>query len=620
MDPRLLAYYNRELQFVREMGGEFAQAFPKIASRLGLEGLECADPYVERLLEGFAFLAARVQLKLDAEYPHFTQHLLEMTYPQYLAPTPSMGIVELQPRKGVSPKGFTLPRDTALRANRPRGDQTSCEFRTAHEVTLWPVEIGEVEYLTHARGITGADPTSRRSVEAAVRIALRTTEPLPFKGLALDELVLFVRGSNRLAMHLYEQLLANATGVAVRWEGKDAPVMLPASTVTRFGFDDEQALLPYRNRAFHGYRLLHEYFAFPDRFLFVRLQGLGRILASCDAREVELVVLLDRLEPELDHAIDARSLSLHCTPAVNLFPRRADRIHIEQGRFEYHVVPDRTRPMDLEVYQVETVTGFGSGDLEVEFRPFYHSKNWNAHEEDRAYYTARRAPRALSARQKQDGPRSSYVGSEVFVSLVDAREAPFCPDLRQLGLNVLCTNRDLSLRMPVGLGATDFSLMSGGPVQAVRCISGPTRPRVSWPSGETAWRLISHLSLNYLSLVDQDVREGAVALRELLGLYADLADPAARKQIEGVQSISASPIVRRIPAPGPVAFGRGLGIEVTLEDAAFEGSGCYLLASVLEHFFTRYTSINSFTETTLRTVERGEVTRWAARPGLRHAL
>jgi type VI secretion system protein ImpG len=226
----------------------------------------------------------------------------------------------------------------------------------------------------------------------------------------------------------------------------------------------------------------------------------------------------------------------------------------------------------------------------------------------------------LTEKQRRSGSRSSYVGSETFVSLVDGNEAPYQSDLRQLAVNLLCTNRDLPLQMPLGTGRTDFTMASGAPVKTVRCIAGPTKPRPSFAEGDTSWRLISHLSLNYLSLADTDERQGAASLREMLSLYGDLAEAAIQKQIDGVKSISSEAITRRLPGRGPVGYGRGLEIAVTFDEAAFEGTGVFVLGAVLESFFAKYVSINSFAETVIRTLDRGEIMRWPARVGGRLLL
>jgi type VI secretion system protein ImpG len=625
MDPRLLHLYNRELQYIRELGAEFAKEFPKIAGRLGLEGFECADPYVERLLEGFAFLTARVQLKLEAEFPRFTQHLLEAVQPDYLAPTPSMAVVKLQPdpAEGSIAAGFEVPRDTVLRGRVASGDTTACEYRTAQPVTLLPLELADVRYLPSGTALAALGLPELPGARAGVALTLRATAGLTFDKIALQDLRLYVRGSEQLPARLYEQLLAHGRAVVVRPPGR--PVLwqevLPTQSIGRVGFDDDEALLPAGPRTFAGYRLLREYFAFPQRFLFVDLKGLLRASRRCTGPELEVVVVLDRSEPALVNAIDASNLSLFCTPAVNLFPRRADRIHVDSAMHEYHVVPDRTRPMDFEVFAIRAVSGIGSqSGQEQRFRPLYALADRGEREPGRGYYAALREPRRLSERQRQRGPRSSYVGSEVFVTIVDVDEAPFPTDLRQLAVDTLCTNRDLPLHMPLGLKDPDFTLESGAPVAAARVVVGPTVPHEAWSTGDPTWRLISHLSLNYLSLVDSDTGGGAAGLRGLLSLYADLADATSRRQVDGVLSVSSHPLVRRLPGRGPITFGRGLEVRVTCDESAFEGASIFLLGAILERFFARYVSINSFTETVVDSNTRGEVMRWPARLGQRHLI
>ncbi|MEJ1354415.1 MAG: type VI secretion system baseplate subunit TssF [Candidatus Sedimenticola sp. (ex Thyasira tokunagai)] len=622
MDPRLLKYYNRELQHIREMGGEFAQEFPKIAGRLGLEGFECADPYVERLLEGFAFMAARVQLKLDAEFPRFTQHLLEAVYPHYLAPTPSMAVVQFQPdlTEGGLAEGFKLPRESKLRSLLGKNEQTSCEYRTAHDVDLWPLELTEAGYLTT---LAGTGLPDMPGVKSAIRLRLRCTAGLTFDKLQLENLPLYLRGADELPMHLYEQILGNAVALVARPVSRPPPwqEVITKEHIRPMGFEDDQALLPCGPRAFQGYRLLHEYFAFPARYMFIEFTGLGAAVQRCKDDELELVILLNRNDSELEKRFDASNFALFCTPAINLFPKECDRIHLSHKFSEPHVVPDRTRPMDFEVYSISGITGYGTDTgLEQEFLPFYASNDVAAQQPDLTFFTQRREPRVLSSRQKRKGPRSSYIGSEVFVSLVDADEAPYQADLRQLGIKSMCTNRDLPLSIPIGKENTDFTLEASAPVESIRCAAGPTRPKPSWAEGDSSWRLISHLSLNYLSITNSSEAQGAEALRELLSLYGDIGESTVRKQISGVRMISTRPVIRRIPVEGPIALGRGQEIKLTLDEDAFEGTGGFLLGAVLERFFARYASINSFTQTIITTAERGEIMRWPLRTGQRHVL
>lgn len=625
MDPRLLKYYNHELQHIREMAGEFALEYPKIAGRLGLDGFECADPYVERLLEGFAYLSARVQLKVDAEFPRFTQHLLDMVYPHYLSPTPSMAVVQLQPdlMEGSLNEGFVIPKQTSLRSQLGKGEQTACEYRTAHDLTLWPIELVEAEYLNGLGTVANLGIPSVRGLKAGIRLRLKTTAGLTFNQLTLNSLPLYLRGVGEVPMQIYEQLLANSLAVVVQ------PVNRPLawqhiikhSAVLPVGFTPDEALLPYTPRSFQGYRLLQEYFAFPERYMFAELTQLQPALQQCSDNEIDVFILLNRSNPRLVNEIDVSRFALFCTPAINVFPKRADRIHLSNQTNEYHIVPDRTRPLDYEVYQIRDVTGYGTtSDDQQTFLPFYQASSDISHAQRRAYYSVIRTPRLISAKQKLQGPRSSYVGNEIYISIVDANEAPFNSELRQLGLETLCTNRDLPLQLPIGVGDTDFTIQTGAPVKSIRCLSGPTKPRPSNAHKDTAWKLINHLSLNYLSLINSNEKDGASAFRSLLSLYGDNSDLSFRKQIEGVLFIQSKPIVRRINTAGPIVFGRGLEITLTVDEAAFEGSGVFLLGMVLEQFFAQYVSLNSFTETVLKTNDRGEIMRWQARLGQRNLI
>ncbi len=621
MDPRLLRHYESELAFMRDMGGEFAAEFPKIASRLGLGSTEVADPYVERLLEGFAFLTARIQVKMEAEFPTFTQSLLQMVYPHYLAPTPSMAVVRLQPDAGLRamPGGATLPAGTELRSLLGTEDQTNCEFRTAHPVQLLPIELTEADYIGSPAALVALGLPENRRVKAAIRLRLKVTGEMPFRELALHRLTFFLGGAEGVRMRLYEQLTSNVVQLWARPALRPLPWQesLPARVVRPIGFDPEEALLPRVAQSFDGYRLLQEYYAMPERFLFVAIDGLDRAAIRNATGEMEVIILLDRADPALANGFDASAMLLFCTPAINLFSRRSDRIDLTTGKAEHQIVPDRMRPLDFEVFDVRGVEAFASdGSAPQRFLPFY-AANDLSRQSEQSYYTLRRQPRQLSSRARQRGPRSSYFGHDLFITLVDGAQAPLDRELRQLGLDLLCTNRDLPLGMPVGRQATDFTIPVSAPVASVRCIVGPTAPRPCRSDGEYAWRFISHLNLNYLSLADTDELQGAAALRELLRLYVPQSGTVAARQLEGLLSVAARPVVRRIPGSGPIAAGRGLGLTLLMDEGPFGGTGAVLLGAVLERFFAKYVSINGFTETTLNCVDRGEVMRWPLRLGIR---
>ncbi len=620
MDPNLLRHYNEELTHLREVGAEFAQEFPKIAARLSLDGLEVSDPYVERLLEGFAFLTARIQLKLDAEHPRFVQHLLETVYPGFLSPVPSMMIARMRPDP-LDPnlgRGFTIPRGSALTSELARGQNTHCEFRTAHDVTLWPIEIASVQYFSFAPDLPLNQLPVAKPVRGGLRIKLKLQGGLKFKQLRLDKLQFFISAADEIAFRLHELVLGNAVGSFVVG-GSHGPAggFADAESVQPVGFDDEHALLPETLRGFSGHRLLQELAAMPQRFLFFEINDLARRLASVDSAEAEITLLFSRGEAALESLVDAGSLALFCTPAINLFPKRLDRIQLGAGSWEHHVVPDRTRPMDHEVHTLESVTGYGVAQVaEQSFQPLYASFH-EASSSHGAYYTVRREPRLLSARQRLEGPRSAYIGQEVFLSLVDPQNAPYSEDIRQLSVTALVTNRDLPTLLPGS--TTTWVLDAAGPAGRIETLRGPTRPVQRLARGDVGWAMVSLLTLNYLSIAGEDPKRAASALRTLLALHGPEQDTGWAKQIESIHWLEARAVVRRLPFPGPLTFGCGVEVTALVDELGFQGSSAFLMGSVLDRFFARHAAANSFCETVLRSASRGEIMRSAPRIGT-HAV
>lgn len=621
MDTRLLKHYEQELAFVREMGDEFATAYPKIAGRLGMGQLEVMDPYVERLMEGFAFMAARVQLELEQQNANLTQSLLETVYPHYLAPIPSMMIARLEPDPGQGnlAAGVTVPRGTELRGQVRDTAETGVIYTTSQDVTLWPLEITEAEYIDTRGDLVAAGMGRCSPAKAALRLRLRRTDGARLAELPLDQLQVFLTGAAAEPWRLYEAIMGQGIGLAGRSTDRRADwVEDLGAGIAACGFDPEEALLPTPARSFDGYRLLQEYFAMPQRFLFTEFSGLASAVQRATGSDLDLYILLRDGLPALASVTPA-NFDLHAVPAINLFRKRCDRVHVADTQVEHLITVDRTAPMDYEIYQLDTVTGIaGDRAADVRFRPFYSTKDLSpsgaAHT---AYYAQRRRLRQRSERQKLSGSRTSYLGSEVYIALTDRTQAPYPREVRQLAVTALCTNRDLPLLTPVGVGDTDFTLPEGGPIRRVRAIVPPTRPRSSLADGKQAWQLISHLSLNYLSLVDADRGTGAAALREIISLYATLGDPSMAKQVDGLTSVSSRAVVRRLSDGVLSTAVRGLEIRVGFDESCFEGTGCYLLGAVLETFFAKYVSLNSFTETVIHSTQRGDIARWPARSGRR---
>ncbi len=632
MNETLLAYYEEELRHLREVGGEFALAFPKIASRLGLDAFECADPYVERLLEGFSFLAARVRMRIDAQFPRFTQHLAEMIHPGLLAPTPSMAVVQIEPDRAhpALARGVAVPRDTLLSSQLERDGTTRCEYRTAHAITLLPLRLTHAAYRGFDGLPSGWSPRLERAPKAILTLRFEWDAAALDARPALDRLPLYLRGSEGLAELIHMRMTGHCVAAALRWRSEDKAryATLPQRCIEAKGFEDAEALLPVSRSTYRGSRLLREYFAFPERFSFVELIELREAVARVDrdATAFDVVLLLDTFDQALHAGVDASSFALHCTPAINLFARRTDRITIDDRRFEHHVVVDRTRPLDFEVFAIEAIAGYPAGDAAPQrFAPFYRARDPGEGGRKQGYFQMRRAQRLLCERERAHGPRSRYAGTEVFVALVDPQEAPYSGDLRQLGVDVLCTNRDLPLSMPVGIGATDFT---GGAdlqaVESVRVVAGPSAPRPPLEEQADLWRLLDMLSTNRLPLVpraaagggaeDGAAGEDAQALRQWLAALCP-ADMAGQHEIALLKAASARVVTRRLPLPGPVCFGRGLEIALTFDDAAFAGARASLLGAVLAAALADYMPINQFAETLVRTPGRGIVMRYPAKAG-----
>ncbi|WP_118136841.1 type VI secretion system baseplate subunit TssF [Oceanicella sp. SM1341] len=621
MDTRLLKHYEEELGFVREMGAEFAEAYPKIASRLGILPMEVLDPYVERLMEGFAFLSARVQLELELQFPQFTQNLLEIVYPHFLAPVPSMMVARFvpDPAQGGLEEGYLLPRGTPLRGHVMEGEQTAVRFTTSQDLTLWPLEVTEAGFVDSRAELVAAGVALHPDARAAVRLRLRRTDGGALAELPLERLTVYLAGAGAEPWRLAEALLGRGLGLAARSTDRRADWAMPLPGAIRpRGFGAEEALLPTPGASFEGYRLLQEYFAMPQRFFFVELDGLAPALARAPDEEVDIYVLLREGAQGLK-SVSAASFELHAAPAINLFSRRCDRVHVSSTEVEHHVVVDRTAPLDYEIWRIEKVTGIsGEGRDDVPFRPFYSTDDLTpAGDTHAAYYSQRRRLRQRSEKQRLKGVRTSYLGSELSLMLSDRAQAPWPGDIRQLAVTALCTNRDLPLLTATGTGETDFFPPDGGPIAEIRAIVPPTRPHPSLAQGAQAWQLVSHLSLNYLSLADADRGKGAAALRELLALYGPTGDHAAARQLEGLTSVSSRPVVRRM-ADGLLSTAvRGLEIRLGFDESFFEGAGCFLLGAVLEAFLASYVSLNSFTETVIQSQQRGEIARWKPRSGRR---
>jgi type VI secretion system protein ImpG len=614
MREELLGYYERELSFLRQLGAEFAQKYPKIAGRLLLEPDRCEDPHVERMIEAAAFLASRVHLKIDDEFPELTESLLNVLYPNFLAPIPSLSIVQFQldAEQANLRMGHVVPRGSVLRSEPVDGQP--CRFRTCYPVTIWPLEVREVRFELPSSGAPMAAGT-----KSVLRLGLRTLGGVPPAELkqkgtgesapeSMESLRFALQGDAKVVYALYELLFNDVVQVELRPGGgaAGAPIVLPPGCLRPVGFDREESLLPHSDRSFEGYRLLQEYFAFPEKYLFFDVAGLQRLAAANFPQAFDLVFSLRREFPQ-EKAVSAQVIRLHCTPIVNLFPHVAEPIRVTHLQSEYRVIPDVGRQTAMEVYSVDQVSSTRP-DLEkpILYEPFYSIRHATAGEETKTFW---HASRRASARKDDEG-------TEVFLTLVDLGFRPSVPDVEAVTVRVTCSNRDLPGRLPFGssTGGADFELEGAGVFTGIRCLRKPTGSLRTPLRRGTQWRLISHLSLNFLSLVERE-GGGPEALQEILKLY-DFADSAAtRQQIAGITRLAARRILRPVGSAS-AGFVRGVEVSAEFDESQFIGAGPFLFASVLERFLALYASVNSFTQLIASTRQReGILKRWPPRAG-----
>ena len=423
---------------------------------------------------------------------------------------------------------------------------------------------------------------------------------------------------------MFELLCAKpATVVARSVNRRDDWSMALGAPVRSRGLAPEEALLPTPRPSFDGYRLLQEFFAMPERNLFIEVSGLQEPLKRVEEDSLDIYLLLRDNKAEIAPNVTTEAFKLHCVPAINLFRKRCDRVQISHRRTEHHLVADRTAPKDFEIFSIGKVSGIRTEERdELPLKAFYSSDEFTAAGGGgAAYYTHKRQLRQRSESEALRGVRTNYLGSESYLMVVDANEAPYPGDLTQLAVEAMVTNRDLPILLPAGVDDV-FHLPDGGPVSRIRTLVGPTKPRPCIAQGDAAWRAISHLSLNYLSISDETDAPGggAAALRELVGLYTPLSDAALKRQLEGIVSVKTRPIVRRIHDGVLSTAVRGLEITMEFDESLFEGSSIYVMGSVLERFFRKYATINSFTETVVKTQQRGEIARWSPNLGTNRVI
>ncbi len=612
MSDELLPYFQQELTFLRHMGQEFSEKYPKIAGRLDLSADGSRDPHVERIVEAFAYLNARIQYKLDDDFPEIIESLLGVLYPHYQQPTPSMAIIQFQLDRSQANRtsGHEVKRGTFLETEPVNGER--CRYQTCYPALAWPFELKSAS-LT-ARPFQAPSTLKSSPAESVLKLELQTLDPeLTFSQIDLGSLRFYLHTSQaHNAFELYELLLSDAIEVVMASSPADPqPVSLSKSSLVPVGFGRDEGMFPYSARSFPGYRLLTEYFAFPEKFRFIDLTGLTPERLARMGNRLEVYVYFNRSSRELERAVSKDNFRLGCAPIVNLFPQRADPFLLTQRQVDYRVIPDARRVSALEIYSIDRVSATSpNGDL-AEFLPFYSLRHGTERGAEQKFWKADRRPGVSS----QSGVADDR-GTEMHLSLVDLGFSPTAPADWTVEVETTCLNRDLPGLLPSGGGRPKLDLTEGkGLISSISCLTRPTstiRPKLGQG---VRWRLLSHLSLNHLSL--SKTGDGAESLREILKLYNVHDDSETRKMIDGILRVRSRRVVGRL-ASAINGLCQGMEVAIHFDETKLSGSGVYLFASVLDRFLGLYASINSFTRLVATSEQRqnqGEVWRWPARAG-----
>lgn len=601
----LLRHYQGELSYLRKMGAGFAETYPKVAGRLDLAGGEGVDPHVERLLEGFAFLTARLQQNLNAEFAHIPQALLGVLYPQFAAPIPSTAIAQfdVDAKRGKQTGGYRIARGTQLFTESPSG--SICRFQTCAPLTLWPVTLRDAA-LESPNAYDFLD--GRADVASVLRLSIDAMDT-DLSALGLDRLRFFLGGERARALSLYDYLVVNMLDVVALPDGDRARrKVLGKDALAQVGFEDDEAVLETPSNGRRAYGLLQEFFACPDKFLFLELQELEKAQGR---QSLDILILLSAapgVAPEAGSGagsgkpltVEKSDFLLGCVPVVNLFQKSSEPIRIDHKTHEYRITPDLRRERSTEIHSILSVTASNIPEEDAyrvePFFSFNHAAGQSGREAS-AFWMARR--RATE--------RPGQLGSDMMLSFLDLGFEPSQPAATTVFAHMMCTNRGLAEQLMTG---ARLHIEEGAPVGQISLMTKPTPQRGAPIGGETLWQLVSQLSLNHLSLSEGE--QSLIALQEMLRVHAGSQDPATEKQIRGLSRLTTTTGARRVGGDAWRGFVRGTEITLEVNERAFDGGSAILMASILDRFFALYADINTYTRLEITSSQRQGV--WKAWP------
>ncbi len=599
-DNDLLKYYEKELSNLRQKGKQFAEKHPKIASRLIYGVDESPDPHIERLIESFAYLTGRIQQNLDSEVPHISTAILNNIAPQLLNPIPSFSIVCFKvDKENVLPAiPFKIERHHPLAAYTDFGER--CRFRTCYDVELWPLVISDVSIKTVVSSVVFGSSIEKQGI----LIRVQNISKQPFNKLHFKKLRFHIQADRTLSNYIYEKLFCNVEKVLIisNPESTNENKKIKYAGLLPVGFSEEESALPYPNNVNSAYRLLQEYFAFPEKFLFFDVNDID---CSDAENEFDIFIAFNR---HLDRHIQLTkdNVLLGCTPIINLFPKISEPVRINQLKSEYKICPDNQREHITEIYSVQKVYS-NTPDIQNNVMEKYFSfKDYNKSLSNKVFWYARRG--------NSESPEIQ--GSDIFLSIIDYNFDSTLPDTNTLYAELLCTNRQLGRSISQDTWVESEKKLAAIEIALIRKPTDQINP----PIDNNLWILISSLSLNHLSLSSKE--EGLNALKEILSVYDYENSASNHQQISGIESMKVRHIQSRIGKDNWRGFCRGLEITLEFNDDNYAGNNAFLFASVINRFLPMYSSINSFTQLiAVKTKTKGEVWKiWPPRIGTKELL
>ncbi|MEL0634479.1 type VI secretion system baseplate subunit TssF [Pseudoalteromonas carrageenovora] len=603
MNDELLKYYNRELAYVRHLGKDFAEKYPKVAGRLKLSEDNVEDPHVSRLIESFAFLTANIRQKLDDSFPELTDALLGQMFPDYQAPIPSMSIVKLE-AENLSTTGVVISRGSEVETNVESMKQ--CKFQTCYETYLWPVEVCSAQFDNSP--FVAPAPKWNKKAKSIFKVELEGEFPgVSLHETGLNTLRVYINGQWHHSLKVYELLFKHCIGIAID-NGDEGVKYISSSQLQPVGFRKNEAVVPYSQRSSDGYRLLVENFTFPEKFRFFEVQNILGAMPK-QSNKCILYFYFDTESTELEKQVDESTFLLGCTPIINIFEQELEPIRPELSEYEYKLSPRYMDAEISEVIEIKEVLAFDHKGNKQEVSPFYGQTHPRYYDHDNLFWHIRRETAAWAG---------GYVesGTETYLSLVDAgfenAAMQYGDGNTVLTVRATCSNRNLPVSMPFGDEELGLLMPERGDViKKIRCLVPFTHAVRPVIADSTRWQLINHLTLDTFSGDD-----ACHKLKEVLRLYDFKASPQTKGMIDNIYRVKIEPSTVRVLQKGRVSFASGSEIEITFANDDFSGSGMFFFSSVLEHFFAQFAAINSYTRLTLKLKEQEEIYyQWPARVG-----